>query len=72
MGEKTDWSNYLGYHCFQLYTKYYRISFSRLEIYIDEIIGDYQRNLSTTDQVFCIHEILENNGSTMRQCFNYS
>jgi hypothetical protein len=35
----------------------------RLNPYIDEIIGDYQcgfrHNTSTTDQIFCIRQILE-------------
>jgi hypothetical protein len=37
--------------------------FSRLSLYIDEIIGDHQcevrRNRLTTDQIFCIRQILE-------------
>jgi hypothetical protein len=36
---------------------------SNLSPYVDEIIGDYQcglnSNRSTTDQIFCIHKILE-------------
>jgi hypothetical protein len=36
---------------------------SRLSLYIEEIIGDHQcgfrRNRSTTDQIFCICQILE-------------
>jgi hypothetical protein len=36
---------------------------SRLSLYIDESIGDHQcgfrRNRSTTDQIFCICQILE-------------
>jgi hypothetical protein len=39
------------------------ILLSRLSPYIDEIIGDhqcgFQRNRSTTDQIFCIRQILE-------------
>jgi hypothetical protein len=39
------------------------ILLSRLGPYIDEIVGDYecgfQRNRSTTDQIFCIRQILE-------------
>jgi hypothetical protein len=39
------------------------ILLSRLVLYIDEIIGDHQsgfrRNRSTTDQIFCIRQILE-------------
>jgi hypothetical protein len=44
-------------------------------IYIDEIIGDHQcefrRNRSTNDQIFCIRQILEKNGNTMRQYISY-
>jgi hypothetical protein len=39
------------------------ILLSRLSPYIDEIIGNrqcgFRRNRSTTDQIFCIHQILE-------------
>jgi len=39
------------------------ILFSRLTPYAEEIIGHhqcgFQRNRSTTDQIFCIHQILE-------------
>jgi hypothetical protein len=48
---------------------YKRLSYilpSRLVPYIDEIIGDHQcgfrRNRSTTDQIFCIRQILQNKG----------
>jgi hypothetical protein len=38
--------------------------FSRLSPYLDEIIGDHQcgfrRKRSSTDQIFCIRQILEN------------
>jgi hypothetical protein len=41
----------------------WNILLSRLNPYIDEIIGDYQcgfqRSRSTTDQIFCIRQILE-------------
>jgi hypothetical protein len=53
----------VGYHCYQLHTTFYRTSFSRLGLYIDETIGDnqcgFRRNRSTADQIFCIHQILE-------------
>jgi hypothetical protein len=46
----------VGYHRYQLHTK-------RLSPYIDEIIRDHQCgfrcNRSTTDQIFCICQILE-------------
>jgi hypothetical protein len=39
------------------------ILLSKLSPYVDEIIGDHQcgfrRNRSTTDQIFCIRQILE-------------
>jgi hypothetical protein len=45
---------------------------SRLIPYAEEITGDYQcgfrRNKSTTDHIFCIRQILEKNGNTMKQC----
>jgi hypothetical protein len=52
------------------------ILLSRLGPYIDEIIGDHQcgfrRNRSTTDQIFCIRQILEKKweyNKTVRQLF---
>jgi hypothetical protein len=64
----------VGYHCYQRHTKFYQTSSS--QGYIDEIIGDHQfgfrRNRSTTDQIFCIRQILEKNGSTMKQHISYS
>jgi hypothetical protein len=63
-GYKTDCSNYRG---LSLLSTSYRILsnvlLSRLSPYVDEIIGDHQcgfrRNRSTTDQIFCIRQILE-------------
>jgi hypothetical protein len=64
MGDKTDCSNYRGISV--LSTSYKILSnilLSRLCPYIDEIIVDHQcgfrRNRSTTDQIFCIRQILE-------------
>jgi hypothetical protein len=41
----------------------FAVLLSRLSPYIDEIIGDdqcgFQRNRSTTDQIFCIRQILQ-------------
>jgi hypothetical protein len=68
----------VGYHCYRLHTKFYPIFFSRLSPYIDEIIEDHQRgfrrNRSTTDQIFCIRQILEkkweyNENETVHQLF---
>jgi hypothetical protein len=46
------------------------ILLSLLSPYIDEIIGDHQcgirHNRSTTAQIFCIQQILEKSGGTMR------
>jgi hypothetical protein len=39
-GDKTDCSNYWGYHYYQFDTKFYRIS--RLSPCVDEIIRDHQ------------------------------
>jgi hypothetical protein len=61
-----------GYYCYQLHTKF----LSRLSSYVAEIIGDHQcgfrPNRSTTHQIFSIRQILEKNGSTMRQYISYS
>jgi hypothetical protein len=56
----------MEYHCYQLHTKLYRISHSQnLNPCIDEIIRDhhcgFRRNRLTTDQIFCIRQILEKN-----------
>jgi hypothetical protein len=56
----------------------YRISSNivlwKLTPYTEEIIWDdqcgFRRNGSTTDQIFCIRQILEKNGSIMVQ-YNY-
>jgi hypothetical protein len=76
-GDKTDCNNYCGISL--LSTSYKMLSNippSRLSLYVDEIIVDhqcgFQRNRSTTDQNFCIRQILEKNGSTMRQYSSYS
>jgi hypothetical protein len=64
MGDKTDCNNYRGISL--LLTSYKILSnilLSRLSPYINEIIGGHQcgfrRDRSTTDQIFCIREILE-------------
>jgi hypothetical protein len=61
---KTNCNNYRGISL--LSTSYKMLSnilLSRLGPYIDEITGDhqcgFQHNRSTTDQIFCIHQILE-------------
>jgi hypothetical protein len=63
MGDKTDYNNCRAISL--LATSYKivpNILLSRLSPYIDEIIGDHQcgfrYNRSTTDQIFCIRQIL--------------
>jgi hypothetical protein len=67
-GVKTDCNNYRGISL--LSTSYIILSnilLSRLSPYIDEIIGGHQcgfrRNRSTTDQIFCIRQILAKSGN---------
>jgi hypothetical protein len=63
-GDQTDCNNYCGISL--LSTAYKILSnllLSGLGPYIDEIIGDHQcgfrHNRSTTDQIFCLHQILD-------------
>jgi hypothetical protein len=60
-GDKTDCSNY--WVILLLSKILSNILLSRLTPYVDEIIGDHQCGLrltrSTTDQIFCIRQILE-------------
>jgi hypothetical protein len=63
-GDKIDCNNYCGIPLLSTsYKVLSNILLSRLGSYIDEIIGDhwygFRRNRSTTDQIFCIHQILE-------------
>jgi hypothetical protein len=65
-GDKTDCNNYRGISLLSTpYKILPNILLSRLVPYIDEIIGVHQcgfrRNRSTTDQIFCIRQILEKN-----------
>jgi hypothetical protein len=76
-GDKTDCNNYRGTSL--ILTSYKiipNILISRLILYIDENIEDYQfgfrHNRSTTNQIFCIHQLLDKNWSTMRQYIRYS
>jgi hypothetical protein len=63
-GDKTYYNNY---HGISLLSSSYKILsnilLSMLSPYTDEIIGDhhcgFQRNRSTTDQIFCIRQVLE-------------
>jgi hypothetical protein len=65
--KKSDKTDYNNYRVISLLSTSYKmlsnILLSRLSLYVDDIIGDYQcgfrRTRSTTDQIFCIHQILE-------------
>jgi len=74
-GDKTDCNNYRG--ILLLPTTYKVLSnilLSRLIPYAEEVTGDqqcgFQCNRLTTDHTFCICQILEKNGNTMKQCIN--
>jgi len=71
-GDKTYCNNYRGISL--LATTYKILSnilLSRLIPYAKEIIGNHQcsfrRNRSTIDHIFCIRQILEKNGNTMKE-----
>jgi hypothetical protein len=62
--DRTDCNNYRGISLLStLYNILSNIFLLRLVTYIDEIIGDdqcgFRHNRSTSDQIFCIHQILE-------------
>jgi len=70
--DKTYCSNYRGVSF--LPTTYKILSsilLSRLAPYAEEITGNHQcgfrRNRSTTDHIFCLRQILEKNGNTLKQ-----
>jgi sorting nexin-29 len=72
-GDKTDCNNYLRILLSSTsYKMLLNILLSRLGLYIDDIIDDHQcgfgHNRSTTNQIFCIRQILD----TMRQYISYS
>ena len=71
--DKTDCNNYRGISLLpNTYKVLSNILLSRLTPYAKEVIGDHQcgfrRNRSTTDHIFCIRQILEKNGNTMKRC----
>jgi hypothetical protein len=74
--DRSDSNNYQG---ISLLSTAYKILptilLARLTPYVNEIIGNHQcgfcHNRPTTDQIFCIHQILDKNGSTMGQCIRY-
>jgi hypothetical protein len=63
-GDKTDCNRIL-----------FNILLARLTPYMSEVTGDHQRgffcNISTTDQIFYIWQMLQKNGSIMGQCISY-
>ena len=63
-GDKTDCNNYRAISLLPTtYKVLSNILLSRLIPYAEEVTGDhqcgFQRNRSTTDHIFCIHQILE-------------
>jgi hypothetical protein len=73
-GARTDRNNYRGISLLSTsYKILSNIHLSRLSPYVDEIIGDhhcgFRRNRSTTNQIFCIHQMLE---KKMGQYISYS
>jgi len=72
-GDKTDSNNYRGMSLLPAtYKILSNIQVTRFIPYAEEIMGIIKsgRNRSTTDHIFCIRQILEKNGNTMRQCIN--
>jgi hypothetical protein len=75
-GGKADCNNYHGISLLSTSFKILsNILLSRLSPYMDEIIGDHQCGFrcdrSTTDKIFCIHQIMEKKWeySTVHQLF---
>jgi len=74
-GGKTQFNNYRRKsHLPTTYKILSNILLSRLIPYAEEIMGDHQcgfrRNTSATDHIFCIRQMLEKNGNTVRQCIS--
>jgi hypothetical protein len=79
-GDKTDYSQYRGISLLPTtYKLLSNISLSQLIPYVDEIIGDYHCgfwcNRSGTDQISCIHQMLEKkweyNGTMHQLCVDF-
>jgi len=73
--DKTDCSNCRGISLLSVnYKMLSNIWPSRLTPYAEKIFGDHQcelrRNVSTTDHIFCIRQILEKNWNKMKQCIS--
>jgi hypothetical protein len=62
-GDKTDCSNYRGISLLSTYKIFSHILLSRLTPNAEEFTRDHQyrlrHNRSTTDHIFCIHQILQ-------------
>jgi len=76
-GDNTDCNNYRGISLLQAtYKILSNILLSRLIPYSQEIIGNHQCgfrcNKSTIDHIFCIRQILEKNGNTLRKFISSS
>ena len=74
-GDKTACNNYTGISLLPTtYKILSKILLSRLIPYAEEVIGDHQcgfrSNRSIADHIFCLRQILEKNGSTMKQCIS--
>ena len=74
--DKTDCNNYRGISLLPTtYKILSNILLSRLTPYAKEIIVDHQcgfrRNRSTIDHIFCIRQILEKKGSTMKKFISF-
>jgi hypothetical protein len=74
-GDKTDCNNYKGISLLPTtYQMLSNIMLSKLIPYAEEIMEDHQcgfrSNRANTDHIFCIRQILEKNGNTMRQCIS--
>jgi hypothetical protein len=75
--DKTDCSNYRGMSLLLASHKILsNILLSRLNSYIGEIIVDrecgFRCSRSTTDHFFSVHQLLDKNGSTVRQYIRYA
>jgi hypothetical protein len=53
----------MGYHCYQLHTEFYPVSFSEGYVHVGGITGDaecaFRRNRATIQKIFCIRQLLE-------------
>jgi hypothetical protein len=74
--DKTDWSNYQGYHCYQLHTKLYPIFFCQglFHKYI-KLLSIISVDVYITDQLLIIYSAFvrywRRDENTMSQCIGY-